>query len=78
MYHVSFQLQPAGRRFQPLPSLVVIILIASDPLLAIVHNSLLSDVTSGPKLSVFRNCLKTYLFSRSIPSFFWLSSVHHV
>jgi len=36
------------------------------------HNwsSLLPDVTSAPSLTVFRNRLKTYLFSRSFPSCF--------
>ena len=29
---------------------------------------LLPDVTSAPTLTVFRNCLKTHLFSRSFPS----------
>jgi len=31
-------------------------------------NSLPSDVTSTPMLTVFRNRLKTHLFSRSFPS----------
>jgi len=31
-------------------------------------NSLLPDVTSDSMLTVFRNCLKTHLFSRSFPS----------
>ena len=33
-------------------------------------NSLPPDVTSAPTLTVFRNCLKTYLFSQSFPNRF--------
>jgi len=43
-------------------------------------NSLPPDVTSAPTLTVFQNCLKTYLFSRSFPSkqFLFSSFVHRV
>jgi len=32
------------------------------------QNSLLPDITSAPMLTVFRNCLKTYLFFQSFSS----------
>jgi len=72
---VSFRLHPEHRRFQPSPSPVVVILAASDSTYTAVGdctfpvagccfwNSLPPDITSASTLSVFRNRLKTYLFS---------------
>jgi len=78
---VSFRLHPERRRFQPPPSPVVVILAASDPTYTAVHywRSCVSGCRKPPleqsaarrHLSfnaVFRNRLKTYLFSRSFPS----------
>jgi len=78
---VCFRLHPERRRFQPPPSPVVVILASSDPTYTAVHCwwSCVSGCQKPPleqsaarrHLSfntVFRNRLKTYLFSRSLPS----------
>jgi len=87
---VSFRLHPERHSFQPSPSPIVVILTASDPTYTAVHcwwscisgcrfwNGLPPHVTSVSTLSVFRNRLKTYLFSGSFPSCFWFLVLHTV
>jgi len=77
---ISFRSHPERRRFQPPPSPSSSQLVIRRTRLSTVGdrafpvagcrlwNSLPPDVTSASKLTVFRNRLKTYLFSRSFPS----------
>ena len=77
--HCLYHITTHRSMYSMTSSLVVIFLAASDPTYTAVHCQWLcisggwkpplkQSVTSAPMLTVFRNHLKTYLFSRSFPS----------